>query len=95
MSNFGRSPLEHAPHIRYVNAIWSHHGAGTAGIVQLYDTITDEHKFYWGATSGGSDEWSDILQLSNYGHKLPVKMVRCWLNVSGNPFDEAYFNDKT
>ncbi len=93
MSNFGKSPLDHALHIRYVNSIWSHGGNGTAGIVQLYDTITDEHKFYWGAGFGGNDEWKDIVHLSNYGHKLPAEIVRNWLNASGNPFDEAYFKD--
>ena len=92
MSHFGKSPLEHAPHIRYVNAIWSHHSDGTAGIVQLFDTITGEHKFYWGATSGSVDEWKDIVYLSNYGHKLPVNMVRNWLNASDNPFAEEYLN---
>lgn len=93
MSHFGKSPLEHAPHIRFVNAIWAHQSGGTAGIVQLFDTITDEHKFYWGVGVGGNDEWRDIVHLSNYGHKLPAKMVRNWLNASGNPFNEDYFND--
>lgn len=93
MSYFGRSPLEHAPHIRFVNAIWAADGMNrTAGIVQLYDTITNEHKFYWG-TANGENIWHDIRVISNHGHKLPVKMVRNWLNASGNPFDEGYFND--
>lgn len=87
MNHYGRTPLDHAPHILYVNAIWSHHSSGTSGIVRLYDTITGEHKFYWGATSGGIDEWADIVYLSNHGHKFPVNLVKTWLDNDDNPFE--------
>ena len=93
MSHFGKSPIEHAPHIRFVNAIWAAEGYKlSVGIVQLYDTITGEHKFYWG-TARGNNVWHNISVIANHGHRLPVKMVRQWLNASGNPFDENYFKE--
>lgn len=85
----GKSPLEYSPHIRFVSALWSHTSGGVSGIIQLFDEITNEHKFYWGVVDG-RDEWADIMSLAGRGSKLPIGVVRNWLKASENPFIDNF-----
>lgn len=86
---FGERPNSTAPHIRFVDAVWASNGCGNAGVVLLYDTITDEYKAYWGATRG-YDEWDDICYLAEYGHQAPTDRLGMWFDMNqrpDNPFE--------
>lgn len=89
MNNFGKAPDETLSHIKYVDAVWSSGSKGVAGVILLYDMITNEYKAYWGAVDG-LDEWEDICYLAKYGHKAPVDRHGMWFDMeskSDNPFE--------
>lgn len=86
----GVSPLKHAPHIKFVDAVWATAGRKAAGVVLLFDTITNEYKAYWGGVDG-IDEWEDICWLSNHGNKVPNTRLNMWFNMDelpANPFEK-------
>lgn len=88
--NRGKSPYEHSPHIKVVDAVWATGGnQGVAGVVLLFDTHTKEYRCYWGAASG-LDEWQDTVHLANWGNTAPLNRANMWFGeLQDDPFSEG------
>jgi len=85
---FGKSPYEHSPHIKFVDASWASGGNSTkiAGVVLLYDTLENAYKCYWGAANG-DNEWEDIVHISEWGTSAPLNRTNMWFGeLQDNPF---------
>lgn len=84
---FGDCPQPDLPHIKFVRAEWATAGSKCAGVVLIFDTITNEYKAYWGGVYG-EDEWTDICHLAKYGSKAPSSRINMWFgDLPDNPFE--------